>query len=319
MQGATARGAFGVVVSVISLAGVVWWASHQPEPRLPSDAAGLAFVALALAAYATITFTRALRWSVILRSAGIGGSYRQALELVIIGYMGNTVLPLRGGELLRVMLLARESGAGYARVIGTIVPERMLDVAALTAVFVTLTAAGIAGSPVGKGPAEIGAALVVAGAVGLFVYLRLRVAGQLERFAERVRPLTAATRTIVNGRGATLFVLSVGIWCAEAFVFYFVAHALALGTGLLECLYVVIAASFVSMIPAGPGFAGTFDGAVLFALKALNVSGGAALGCVVLYRLVIFGPITVIGLVLLVRRHGGLRMLRGARAVAPVA
>ena len=73
----------------------------------------------------------------------------------------------------------------------------------------------------------------------------------------------------------------------------------------------------MSLIPAGPGFAGTFDGAVLFVLKALNVSGSAALSCVVLYRLVIFGPITAVGLVLLVRRHGGLRMLRGSRAPEP--
>ena len=90
----------------------------------------------------------------------------------------------------------------------------------------------------------------------------------------------------------------------------------SLDLALLESLYVVIAASLVSLIPAGPGFAGTFDGAALFALKALSISGGAAISCVVLYRLVIFGPITATGLMLLVRRHGGLRMLRGARTPA---
>ena len=159
----------------------------------------------------------------------------------------------------------------------------------------------------------IGAALVVLGALGLFVYLRLRVAGYFVALAARVRPLTAATRTLLNRRGAALLALSVAVWCAEALVFHLVAQSLHLGLALVDSLYVVIAASFVSLIPAGPGFAGTFDGAVLFALDALKVGGGAAVSCAVLYRLVIFGPITVVGLVLLVRGHGGLRVLRRAR------
>lgn len=300
----------------MSLGGVAWWASHQPQPELRTDPRDLSFLLMAVCAYAAITATRALRWHVILRGAGVDGGYRQTLELVIIGYMGNTVLPLRGGEVLRVVLLARESGVGYPRVIGTILPERMLDLAALTIVFVPLTAVGVAGSPVGDAPAIAGAAIVALGGAGLFVYLRLRVAGYLTALADRVRPLTSATRTLLNRRGAALLALSVAVWLTEALVFYLVAHSLGLGIALVDSLYVVIAASFVSLIPAGPGFAGTFDGAVLFALKALKVGGGAAVSCLVLYRLVIFGPITVAGVVLLVRRHGGLRMLRRARPPA---
>lgn len=313
---ASVRGYFGIVVSVISLSGVVWWASHQAPPRLPSDITSLVFVVLAIAAYAGITAARALRWNVILGRSGIGGGYTRTLELLIIGYMGNTVLPLRGGEVLRVLLLAREAAVGYSRVIGTIVPERLLDIAALTTVFGVLTAGGVAGSPLGTAPAVIAAVLLMLGGVVLFVYLRLRGAGYLTRFADRVRPLTAATRTLPNRRGVALFALSVGIWGGEALVFYLVARSLELEIGLLDSLYVVIVASFVSLVPAGPGFAGTFDGAVLFALKALLVSASASLSCVVLYRLVIFGPITAVGLVLLVRRHGGLGMLRGSRAPA---
>ncbi|MGH2899230.1 MAG: lysylphosphatidylglycerol synthase transmembrane domain-containing protein, partial [Solirubrobacteraceae bacterium] len=274
----------GVLISVLSLAGVVWWASHQPAPRLPSRAADLALVLLALCTYAAITTARAWRWYRILRGAAVESSFGSTLELVVIGYMGNTVLPLRGGEVLRVLLLARASGAGYPRAIGTIVPERLLDLAALTVVFVPLTAIGVAGSPAGDAPAIAAAALVVLGGLGLLCYLRLRAAGRFARFAERVRPLTTATRELLHPRGAALLALSLAIWLAEALVFFLVATSLQLGISLPEGLYVVIAASFVALIPAGPGFAGTFDGAVLFALKALDVGGGLAVSCLVLYR-----------------------------------
>ena len=91
---------------------------------------------LALCLYAAATAARGLRWSVVVRSAGIDSSYGQTLGFVIIGYMGNTVLPLRGGEVLRVLLMPHETCTTYPRVIGTILPERMLDLAALTILFV---------------------------------------------------------------------------------------------------------------------------------------------------------------------------------------
>ena len=57
-----------------------------------------------------------------------------------------------------------------------------------------------------------------------------------------------------------------------------------------------------------------FDAAVIFGLKALDVTGGSAVAFAVLVRFVLFAPITIAGLALLIGRYGGLRRLRGPRA-----
>jgi hypothetical protein len=49
---------------------------------------------------------------------------------------------------------------------------------------------------------------------------------------------------------------------------------------------------------------------VLVALDAVGVTGGAAVGMLLLYRAVVFLPVTVAGLVVLLSRYGGLRSLR---------
>jgi hypothetical protein len=72
----------------------------------------------------------------------------------------------------------------------------------------------------------------------------------------------------------------------------------------------VVLVSFFAMIPAAPGYVGTFDAAALFGLNALGVAGGAGLGCVPLYRFVLFVPMTVLGLIHIVTRFGGLRGVR---------
>ena len=91
--------------------------------------------------------------------------------------------------------------------------------------------------------------------------------------------------------------------------------SLDLSASIPEAMLVVVLVSFFALIPAAPGYVGTFDAAALFGLSALSIEGGDALGCVLLYRFVIFVPMTVLGLILMLTRYGGLRALarRGAR------
>ena len=78
-------------------------------------------------------------------------------------------------------------------------------------------------------------------------------------------------------------------------------------------LFLVVLTSFFALIPAGPAYAGTFDAAAVFGLKALDVTGGAALSFALLVRAVLFIPITLVGLILVVVRYGGWKAVRRAR------
>ena len=72
--------------------------------------------------------------------------------------------------------------------------------------------------------------------------------------------------------------------------------------------------AFFSLIPAAPGYVGTFDAAVVFGLHALDVGGGQAIAFALLVRFVLFVPITIAGLILLLlTRYGGLRRRAGVR------
>jgi uncharacterized protein (TIRG00374 family) len=114
---------------------------------------------------------------------------------------------------------------------------------------------------------------------------------------------------LLTRRGVLLGVASLGIWASEAGVLWLCVESLGLHVSLLDALLVDVLGSFFALIPAGPGYAGTYDAALLFALHALDIAGGSALSVVLLFRFVVFVPITVAGVVLLVVRYGGLREL----------
>jgi uncharacterized membrane protein YbhN (UPF0104 family) len=310
------RTALGIAVSVVSVAAVIWWAVNQDTPRFPIRATDWALLAVALVVYAVATVIRGWRWHVILKLDGIEHKLADAMGLVCVGYMGNTVLPARGGEVLRIVLLGQRSTARKREILGSIIAERLLDAIVLVALFVLLTWIGVAGAPVGQAPAFIAAGGLVAGAVALWLYLRGRRAGRFAAFAERIRPFVKASRPLIGLTGAMLALVTAGVWLLEAVIFVLVGHSLNIHLSLMEGLFLDVLASFFALIPAAPGYVGTFDAAVLFGLKALDYGSTGALAFTLLVRFVLFVPITVTGLLLMLFRYGGLGVIRRREALS---
>ena len=303
------RGVLGVLVSLVSLAGVAYWASKQDTPRFPTAAGDLALIVAAVGVYVLATAARSWRWHQILLRAKVGHRAADAYALVPVGYMGNTVLPARGGELMRVFLLASRSQARRREVLATIIGERLLDAGSLVVLFVVLTLAGTAGTPVGTGWALVAAGALTVGIGALYGYLQLRRRNKLTGFADRVHPFVRAARPLVGPTGFALGALTLGVWCVEGVIFWLVGQSLNLDISLVEAAYINVLTAFFSLVPAAPGYVGTYEAAVVFGLHAIDITGGAALAFALLSRFVIFVPITLVGLILLVTRYGGLRSI----------
>jgi uncharacterized protein (TIRG00374 family) len=307
----TRRNLLGLAISGVVLGAIVWWASSQPAPRLPNDASHLALVAVAAVLDVLVkSIVGGWRWHRVLTQSGVPHDRRDAYALVPVGCMGNTVLPARTGELLRVFLLGRRTTAPRREVLGSIVAERLLDLLVLIALFAILSWSGIGGAPGGQAPATIAVTLVALGFLGALLYVRFRRRGRFERFATTVRPFARASRLLFGRVGAKLAVVTAGIWTLYGLECYLVGASLGLSITPVEALMITVFASFSTLVPAAPGFVGTFDAAVIFAAKSLGVSGAAALSFGLLVRFIMFVPITIVGSIILMTRYGGFGTLR---------
>ncbi len=304
----------GWAVSVLCVAGVVLWALGQDAPRLPTEPSDLAAVAAAVALYGVCTALRAERWRLLLRDVGARPARADAYGLTAVGYMGNNVLPARAGDLMRVVLMAPRVEVTRRGVVGTLLAERLLDIAVLATLFVVLaaTVAGGAGLP-DAATLAILAALAVGGLAGVFLIWRvLRARGLVERVRTFAGPMVVSTRNLRGAHGLSMLGLTVLVWLGEAGVWGSCAAALDLGASPLEALYLVALASMFALIPSGPGYAGTQDAAAVIGVKAIGGTSAQAVSYVLLVRFVLFIPITAVGLLALVTRYGGIAGLRGA-------
>lgn len=304
---------FQALFSVVALGAVIWWASRQDAPEIPSDTNAVAWLAGALALYAVATIVRAERWHAILVQTGISAKRPDCYALSTVGYMGNNVLPARAGEALRVFLLDAKTGAGKRRVLGTIVAERLLDVIALGAIFALTVYLVLDGDVVPSDhPALIAGICVGVVALTVVVLWGIHRRGGLARLREMIRPLIDAPRALANRRGFVLLAVTFVLWGIEGGVYLAVARAVDLDISTSGAMYLVALTNFVAALPAAPGSIGTFDAAVAFGAKALGASGSVAVTYLLLLRFVLYVPITIVGLIVLVARYGGWARLRQA-------
>jgi uncharacterized membrane protein YbhN (UPF0104 family) len=302
--------------SLVALGAVAWWASHQDAPVLPSTTGAFAWLFGGVCLYALVTLLRAERWHRVLVLTGVRASRGEAYGLTTVGYMGNNVLPARAGEMLRVVLLSRRSGVGKRALLGTVVAERLLDAIALGAIFVVVVYGILRETTLPSDrPLLVAGVAAAVFAAGLLALQILRRRGALGRLHDFLRPLAGGPRALVSREGAALLAGSFLIWAVEASVYLAVARSVGLDVSGMGALYLVALTNLFAMLPAAPGYVGTFDAAVIFGVKAIGGSGSAAFSYLLLLRFVLFVPITLVGLLVLVARYGGWSRLRAAARV----
>ena len=127
----------GIGISVVLL----WLALRGLNPEQTWAALGGAnfwYLAPAILVYFSGVALRGLRWQRLLLPVE-KIPVRQAIALLIVSYTVNNVVPARMGDVMRVFLLARETGIRKTASLATVVLERLLDVLAILAIIVVCT------------------------------------------------------------------------------------------------------------------------------------------------------------------------------------
>ncbi len=268
---------------------------------------------------------RAFRWQRLLPGAGRRVPVRRIAPILLIGYLGNSVLPARLGEPIRAYLLARREGLSSFEVFGTALIERIVDVAVLSVM------AFVASWAVGAPPWVVQLTGFAAGAsVLVILVLTLGGIGPVMRVLERLTRLLHVPGAEVilvrldrfaRGFGgesqrtpiAQAAAVSVPIWLVDSSLCWLVAQSLGLDLGPASALLVIAVTGLGTSIPSAPGYVGTFELAASAAARAVGLAAPAALSLAILVHAVTLLPLALGGAVSLVAVGSG-NLLRLAEA-----
>jgi uncharacterized protein (TIRG00374 family) len=276
----------------------------------------LVFLALTIMCLFGSILCRALVWMTLLKFKK-RVSWLHSFEAIIIGYMGNNILPFRMGELMRAYAMSKKEGLSKTFTLASIVLERLLDIISLLIFFVALFLT-----------ARLADWLVLSGVVvfvflifmiilvylaatnawnfssmltRLLRYLPARIAHQAERITES---FIQGLGLVKNGPHAVeLILLSLFAWSVWTVGTYFGLKAFHLDLPLTAPLLLVVVIHTGVMIPSSPGFIGVFQYLCVVSLSFFAVPKETALSFSVVLHAIQFVPVTLLGWFYLTRMH----------------
>ncbi len=280
---------------------------------------GLAFFLLSVAASVGSIFLRAWRWQIILRPAA-RVEFSPAFQATAIGFAASTVLPLRAGEIVRPAVLSRRTHVPFSASLASVLFERLVDLATVLGYFVFYVSwPGVKPHLTGTAArhfhllsasaAAAAAALVAVSAAGVWAAGPRRSAGKLLRrlsslLPERLRERAeAAGHSFLDGLAVmgdaralvATALASILVW----WVIYAQIYCLFRAFGLplpFSATFVVLLVTLVGMAIPTPGAVGGFHKACQIALTFFyGVEVNTATGLALVYHLVAFLPVTLIG------------------------
>jgi glycosyltransferase 2 family protein len=285
--------------------GEVWRHARNANPLYLA----LAFVSW----YGTFGF-RAYRWKHMLERVGVDRAHGYAVpstrgfvEIFLLAWFANCVVPAKLGDAYRSYLLKRESGASFSTALGTILAERLTD---LTVLFLTMSAVGVVvfGGRVPDQAAQtflLGLGLLVVAVVGLGVmwFFRHRLERRLPaRVRDQYGRLHDAVFACLRRPGMFL-AISVVVWLGEGLRVFFVAEAVDADVAFTTAMFVALMASLLTTLPLTPAGLGVVEGAIITVLvKVMDMENSLAASIAVLDRVIGYWLVIAIGLVLYGRR-----------------
>lgn len=251
-------------------------------------------LSLAIASFSL--FVRAVRWRLLLLTAGPVKT-TTVFVAISVGYCGNLFLPARAGELIRTLMIHRAAGLSKAFVLTTAGCERLSDAIAL----VLISSITLAALPVRPGWfAHAAGPFIVAALIGIsaIVFLpkfepvcrnwidrfpmQTRMRSALRSFVEHV---AGGLRTLHDPKLLVAFGgLTVFVWFADACTVVLLMHALALPGTFAIAFLLMTGLGLGSALPATPGYVGVYQFVAVTVLSPFGFSKTDAIAYILCFQ-----------------------------------
>ncbi len=285
----------GVIISLIAIVAIVHFVDLK-QFITAIRSANYWLILASLVVSVIWLMVRGIVWRTLLRGRA---SYRDVFWTLCEGYLLNTVLPFRLGEVGRAFLLGRKAKLGFMDVLSTIVIERVLDLAFSAAILLSAVPFVVGAAGAGRIAIIIGA-LVVLGMGILYLLARNRewALGLFQRLSARWPRLQSLGGDLLDSLFSGLAILTDG-WLFLRFLLWMTLNwAMAIGqflllllaffpqARLLWSLFGLGAVAFGNAVPSLPGAIGTYEGALGGALTILSGDQSTALAAALTSHLV---------------------------------
>lgn len=275
-----------------------------------------AYVLAAVACTFLTYFLRAVRWHFLLipeKPIPLSSLY----PATIIGYMANNILPARLGEFVRAYVLAQREGLQTPSVFASLVIDRLFDgctvlVLLLITIFTLKLPHGMQQAETMLRSGGVITAIIYLGALVFLILLKRQTMRTLQwtgvllkpfpqRVSDKIIPLLGSFIAGIrlssrSGHVAAILVTSACIWLFCVIPVDLVLRGFGIVLPFTAAMFILVLLVFAVMVPAAPGFIGTYHVACYTGLSAFGIDGTQAVSIALVVHGIAFFPVILAGI-----------------------
>lgn len=249
------------------------------------------------------TWVEAFRWRLILSSVKRETRALNTFGALLVGVVGNTILPLRLGDGARAYFLARRERISAASSLGTVTLDRMMDVTfflimvALTGFFFKFSAF-VRRTEIFAAAAVVVAIAILAVLVRFGPHFRIRFPGKTAgRVFEWIRRFALGLGSLKEaGVLVPVSLLSAFSWGLRCLMIVAMFRAFRFDLPYVAAVVVLIFVNLGIAAVSTPANLGGFELSMLAAFSLFGVDTERALSCAIVFHAVEVVPMVLLGL-----------------------
>ncbi|MGM0441503.1 MAG: lysylphosphatidylglycerol synthase transmembrane domain-containing protein [Elusimicrobiota bacterium] len=260
---------------------------------------------------------RTLRWKLLL-SPIKKCKFINLMSIVYISFLANNTLPMRAGEVIRIIFVGEKENIPKTGAAATLAVERLLDIFSIILLAVSTIF-------LYKYPDRIKKVLIIFSVLLIFTVMLLYGLLYNKNFVLSIlnkifkllpekfeKKATGMFHSFMDGleilkQTQYLFrtiLLSILIWLLNSSVFFLAAKSMDInGVTYTGGIFIMAIVSMGISIPSSPGFIGVYEYFGKLAAGVLGVGESAAVGFILLAHFIQFSVINITGLLFLGREH----------------
>jgi glycosyltransferase 2 family protein len=276
-------------------------------------------------------FLRAVRWHYLLipeKRIPLSSLY----PATIIGYMANNLLPARLGEFVRAFVLAQREGLKTPTVFASLVIDRLFDgftvmLILLFTIFNLRLPQGLSDSETVLRTGGVVSFLLYTGVVAFLFLLKCQTMRTLawtgillkpfpQQLSDRIIPLLGSfiggiRMSSKGGHIAAVLVSSLSVWLFCVIPVDMVLQGFGIHLPITASMFILVLLVFAVMVPASPGFIGTYHYACFKGLSAFGIPETTSVSIALIMHGTSFFPVIIAGLYYLWKNKISLNELQG--------
>lgn len=275
----------GLLVGALVAVAVGWYTGVEPAKAV-SYASGWSPLTLGLCVLSAFVMLalQAWRWHSVMGPL-LGLGYWDAYRAQIVGVMFNAILPARGGDLLRVQYLGRQTGKSRATILGTEIVDRWLDWWGWIPTFLVLLVVSNPPSWLFFALGVFGGLLGAMAAVMIFLLRTGWTPAEGSRFHAVYVALRLGFNAFRQPRTWVIaFVIAPLSWLWESCVIALAARSFGIDLSLVQAFSTLMGFNLAMAVPS-PGGMGTIESGGQAALVLFGVDPSRALAFIFVYHL----------------------------------